>query len=582
MLIPSAPEKEIRTYEELASDAGRNDASWLTVLTRGFPVPGHSAVPMTGPSPWRDLKTASTAWANAVHGWDPVGPLLAEHSRSGNDRCLIAAESWTRMWVDRFGDPSGTDDELAWRGETVGKRAYRLAYIVQASEDDASLGSALRVHASWMGDFQHMPEDPRDVAVLAAGQLAMATRLVGWPLMRAHCAQARLRIASVLERLCARDGLAPGVSPWSLHATLALVARLEALGLLEEQGLRDQLRRAVAAFAAFALPDGTVANLRDTRSGVSVDESLWSLIAREPADDLQPFADSGYVVVRSREQARGSCAILVGDPRVGEPPHDDLLSIVWYADRQPILLDAGHRSADVAPPGAATWFEQPGDAYLRSARAHNTVEIGAHGRPLATVEGRSSAITRWTHSDATSAAEAVARFGNVVSRRVLVAVPDRWLIVIDSLIDPGSTRHDFAQLFHLHPRFNARTRDGAVVGEEPAGQTLHIVPLIDADVLTPTYGRTEPEMQGWFATPTDELAPLWAVGFRHADTAGCIFATLLWLGEEPPTAGKGCRVNATARKGQLVWKAGPEHWRLEFDGSDEARPISLKISSTSV
>jgi hypothetical protein len=96
-----------------------------------------------------------------------------------------------------------------------------------------------------------------------------------------------------------------------------------------------------------------------------------------------------------------------------------------------------------------------------------------------------------------------------------------------------------------------------------------MIALLEANPLPMIRGQREPELLGWVSREAKEMLPTYTGGFEVQGVTGT-FATLLWLGSEPPIPdGEHARSNQSGRRARFRWTAEDEEHRLSF-ARDEA------------
>lgn len=584
--------RAVRPYDRLRATDRAQQSTWLTTLTRGWSFPGHPPIPVTGDGPWDELPTAARSWVFNAHAWEPLGPLLAEYSDHGNPQCLQASVAYATGWLDRESADAGDPSDAPWGGMAIGLRAYRLAYlldVLRATGGDPDLidrlARATRVHARALADPERFVERSNHGVIQAAGQLAMATRLIGEPLMRASAAQAQARLLEVLRAHTSAEGVYLEHSPTYHQSVLDTLAALDQCGLLTDEELRAWIPRLAAGLAAFMRPDGRLVNFGDTDADARARPDLLALAPPDaiPAEGiLQALPASGYAMVRDARRQGSTYLALNAAFHSRVHRHADDLSFVWFDGGRDLLVDsgrygyAGQQDPDSGLGRLGHWYGDPARVYVESTRAHNTVEVDGVSNPRRS-RPYGSALTRWAQADGVAIVEGLARIGAVVQRRLLIARPGEWLIVVDSLADPGKGEHDYVQRFHFAPDLDVQgNAAGARASAGTGGPLLHMTALLEAQVVRPVRGQESPDLLGWVAPRAMELEPAWTAGYEAGGVRGTVFATLFRLGAEAPEAGT-TRINATARRGQCAWTAAGVAWLVEYDGTDESGPLTLAV-----
>ncbi|NIR39868.1 MAG: hypothetical protein GWN73_29950, partial [Actinobacteria bacterium] len=160
----------------------------------------------------------------------------------------------------------------------------------------------------------------------------------------------------------------------------------------------------------------------------------------EPVDDLVLYPRTGLAVLRRGEPPGGGtvtrAVVSLHGKRILHG-HFDQLSVTFQVDEHRALVDSG---------GPYAYGDPLRFGYFVAARAHNVVMIDGLDHQGASVllgSGHSGTVS-WVIGSHDG------HPGLDVTRAVIV-VDDDTLVVVDQVVDPGSDRHSFTSLWHLHP-----------------------------------------------------------------------------------------------------------------------------------
>ncbi len=277
-------------------------------------------------------------------------------------------------------------------------------------------------------------------------------------------------------------------------------------GIEMPPGFDGRLARACAFLAHCTRPDGTIPALSDADSGdygrllihaadLLADDELRFVgsrgrAGRTPARRHASFLEGGYFVQRSEWGPEARYLIFdcgpLGD---GGHGHYDLLSFEAHAGGRALVVDPGRGSYSEEPPNLRRWF--------RGTAAHNTVCVDgldqtpySRGRPLGAVAHGRLLERRTSPGLDVIAGEAVSPAYEVVHRRRIAFVDDRYWIVEDRL--DGEREHAFDLRFHLAPEAQGAARvDGATV--TAPGLTMLIrgaeTVALEPGWVAPRYGQ---------------------------------------------------------------------------------------------
>jgi hypothetical protein len=558
---------------------------------------GPGADPLVPPVP---DGTRGRAIALDCHSWVPLIPLLTAFDRSGEVRYLEAALGWALEWVRHFPGVECTPSSLAWDPAVLGRRALRLGHVTDAAArsafcDDETVAILVRTvldHARALEE-EWPPADPIGGLHFVAGQIALATRFPELPGMDRRLLQARRRMEHLVPCHLTSEGVLREHSP---ALQLQVVRVLEGMcdaGLLSRVD-GDLIDRTMESLAWFTQPDGYLVPfgggprtlVPEAEGGVGPANGFRFVQSRgrdgqPPSGVARTFPASGYAVIRNG-WPRGSqdfgewsylaqaCAFHTTTGR-----HADDLSVVWYDRGHEILIDPGGMRApggavpDPEPGLDPSWSADPRRRYLESTRAHNTVEVDGRNLPRRLARPYGSALGRHGERGGVHFVESAAHhWERIGHRRLLLFRPQHWLLVVDSLWDEESDRHDFVQHFHFAPELEVR-RAGERLEVRAAAwdQPLHMVSLSGSELLEPVRGQRHPELLGWACRDGRELTPCGSSGFRNSGAWGHTFATLFSFGDEPPRPARPGEIGDPEREAfRLRWiQEGLLH-TLEFGG----------------
>jgi uncharacterized heparinase superfamily protein len=156
---------------------------------------------------------------------------------------------------------------------------------------------------------------------------------------------------------------------------LELLAFADALGEAVPEDARTRVREMVRAFGVLSRPDGTLHLFNDAADGIAPERAELARMAKAVlgADLVTPVGrvalpEGGYWGWFDRE--KGMRLVLdCGDPGPAHQPahaHCDLLSFELDLGAGPVVVDSG----------VSGYAGDPLREYVRSTRAHNTVQVG--------------------------------------------------------------------------------------------------------------------------------------------------------------------------------------------------------------
>lgn len=565
------------------------------ILSKGWRRRGYEGIFLNHPMPWKLQGHDQRSHNFHIQCLDMLDTLLRAHSQSQERKYLDASLPIVLDWVENNSDPQADGiSPFAWYDMSVGLRAYRLAYLLQAADaagllDDAarqSLWSSLEQHAAYLADDANIAFHNNHGYYQVAGQLAMGRRFARKsPIMASAQKQGRTRLRQMLAQQFAPDGVHREHSPDYHRMVYDTLKALIDSGLVEDKETIAFAQRIEEALSWFVFPNQHIVNFGDSddRSLARQPkeaEAKWTTPAMRfwvsggkvgalGPETSRTFEQGGYWVARKPgvDPARSqdySYLALNAAFHSRTHKHADDLSFVWYDRGANILVDAGRYGyIGKAEQGSELWldghwYSDPWRVYCESTRAHNTLEFdGLNNRrkgakPYGSALGRSGQDASGLHF-----AEAECRqFGSIRHARMLFFMPGQWLLVFDWFHDNNEQPHDVKQWFHIgHELQLLADRDQFVVSVPGSAQLLRVASLLAGPVSSRPYiGEEEPVRQGWWSARERDIVPNYAVNFGLENASTGVFATLFSFSEKLRTDTSWSKVNVSGRKGQLRWK----------------------------
>ncbi len=608
----------LRPFEILETSA-RDYALGLRDIAESTLVDGYGRDGFTIPSivPPLDWNAHNRSFSYHLHAWDGIADILIAYSLWGERKFMDASLAHIRAWIEEFQVPvleRDSDAELdalvtphmptAWYDMAVGRRAYRLAYMLDflAREPDAGdaelelLWRSLRFHLKLLGREHFFRAHTNHGLYQALGHLAAARRLSGLPGMAAEIEIAKRRVIAVLDAHFARDGAHLEHSPGYHYMLLGTIMNARRAGLLEGKEIEDRLEAVQQAMAWMAKPDLCLATFGDTDPRyLERGEGIASLyenptiryiisagtLGAPPELGVKAFPDGGYAFARLHapdalgpEPWRESYLGQIAGFHSRVHKHADHLSFVWYDKEQDILIDpARYAYAGRTAPGSALfeegfWYADPKRIYVETTRAHNCVEIDGRNYQRKGVKPFGSALRHAGLQDGLAVTDCQATYFRTVTHwRGLIFAPGEFLVVLDHLHDRLDVEHDWRQWFQLAPQWRVtKNAQGLLARSAQATekQSLRITPMIaDTALERVARGEKKPALQGWMSDAPYKLVPCTSLCFhRRGRTAS--FATLFSFGGLPAIHETATRFNATMTAGGLRWRANGRSTHLKF------------------
>lgn len=620
--------QDLRPFEILETSArdyaiGLRDIS-ERILSSGYDRYGFSIPSITPPLDWG---ANNRSFSYHLHAWDAVADLLIAYSLWGERKFMDASLAHIRAWVDLFQVPvieRHSVEELdalvtphmpiEWYDMAVGRRAYRLAYIMDflAREPDSSdeelalFWRALRFHLKLLGREHFFRKHTNHGLYQALGHLAAARRLMGLPGMAEEVELAQQRVIAVLDAHFASDGAHKEHSPGYHYMLMGTIMNAQRAGLLEGAEIERRLDAVQDALVWMVKPDLCLSTFGDTDPRyLERGEDIASLyqdpairyvisagsIGTPPKTGVRALHEGGYAFARLH--ARGAeapppwRAAYIGQmagfhSRVHK--HADHLSFVWYDRARDILIDpARYAYSGRTELGSKLfedgfWYKDPKRIYVETTRAHNCVEVDGRNYQRKGVKPFGSALRQANEQDGLAVTDCKATYFRTITHwRGLILEPGEYLVVLDRLHDRLGAEHTYRQWFQLATSWRAKAMDGGLMARSAAideMQTLRVTPLIgDAKIETIARAQKKPELLGWMSDAPYQLQPATSFCFRQ-DGPSASFATLFSFGAAPKVHEIATRFNATLTAGSLRWRANARSVHLKFTRSADT-PLTV-------
>jgi hypothetical protein len=581
------------------------------LLSKGWSIRGYETLNLRQDIPWKLKNQEQRSYNFHIHCLDMLGPLLMENSKFGNDEYIEIALTISMDWIRRHSGPDAPDiSPFVWYGMSVGRRAYRLAYLYEAADSVGKLDneirkllwSSLEQHAAYLADDANVEFHNNHGYYLVAGQLAMGRRFAGKSSTMAQAEeQGRERLKRMLEQQFGPDGVHREHSPDYHRMVYDSIKALIDSGLVEDAWTIAFARRIEEALSWFVFPNRFIVNFGDcdNRSLPYVPkeaEAKWTTpemrfqvsggkIGEAPEETVRAFRESGYWIARKagddpRDLGAYSYLALNAAFHSRTHKHADDLSFVWFDRGQNLLVDAGRygyigkteQGSELWMDGH--WYSDPWRVYCESTRAHNTLEFDGRNFPRKGVKPYGSALRRWgTHDSGLLFVEAECRhFVSIRHARILFFMPGRWLVVFDWFHDNAGAPHAVRQWFHLGHELLLLTDRGRYLVAMPDGSPLRISSLLPGLVPSRLHiGEENPVIQGWWSPKGRDVVPNYAFCHELPEAASGTFATLFSFSDELGTDMEWSKVNVSGRKGQFRWKdeSGVHELRFERPGEGD-------------
>lgn len=589
----------------------------LTILNQGWIFNDYPALDLYKPIDWRYNSEDERSWNYSKHSFLMLDKILSAHSNMRDKLFLLLpavfiALDWSENHVDLEGSALPSKSKFAWYDMAVGMRAQRLAYILDAARShqllnpaqDQLLWQGLKSHQHYLADDSNIKFHNNHGYYQAAGQIAMGRRFQNKDESMAEAMNQGIeRFKKMLAQQFTPDGVHKEHSPqyhYMVYRTLNSVIRSR---FIEDKSVKQLASKIESALAWFVLPDSTLANFGDSNriemESETDDICSWRDKAMQyvttngasgklPDQTLKVFEEAGYFIVRFNHnlnhQRYDECSYLAQTAAFHSRTHKhaDDLSFIWYELGQNILIDAGRygyvgktvAGSDLWKQGY--WYSHPSRIYCESTRAHNTLEFDGLDYPRVGLNPYGSAIQRSRQypNGLTMLETESKHFDSIRRVRVLIYMPQQWLIVYDWFKDNADELHDVRQWFNFAPKLKLLKLNESYSVKLKNDKQLHISSLlIETKSSEVIKGQKEPRLQGWHSPKDGAFEPVSSINYQLTQVDTGSIATLFNFNGETQVAFEKNKVNASGRRLNLAWQDTIGKHQLNID-----RSVNIDIS----
>ncbi len=563
-------------YENLTSKKKSKEEAVLEayeILDKGWSRRNYPLININDPIPWALNSQDERSWNFYIHSWDMIDTLLYAYKKAPEYKLFKPALDIALDWIERYVDMEAdapidyqNSTDFAWYDMAVGLRAYRLAYIYdeyrrEIKNDDLiskKLWSGLLAHQVYLNLDSNITFHNNHGYYQAAGQIAMGRRFKDTsPIMALALEQGISRFKIMLNQQFTEEGVHREHSPdyhRMVYDTLIGVLKAE---LITDDDILSFTYKIEEALSWFILPNQRIANFGDSdwrlmRVKSSAAEKKWQTpmmkfvttngeIGKLGDDSLKVFEEAGYFVVRSNDSSKNtsyeqySYLAQTAAFHSRTHKHADDLSFIWYDRGHNILIDAGRygyigkaeMGSDLWQQGY--WYTHPNRLYCESTRAHNTLEFDNSDHLRKGIKPYGSATKRFKqYPNGLTVIETECKHNKSIRHaRVLIYMPNQWLIVFDWFKDNLDGVHDVKQWFNFDSKIELVKSDNIYHAKLDDNTKLHVTSLLSgAEGSNVMRGVEEPRLQGWFSPAEREFLPTDSLNFSLEQVNTGSFATL--------------------------------------------------------
>jgi hypothetical protein len=602
-------------FEKLDNSVGTSKiiATAEETLKKGWRRRNYSGIDLRKAIPWKLQGHEQRSHNFHIQCLDMIDQMLRAYSHSHDQKYLKVSLPIALDWINTHSDSKAQDiSPFAWYDMAVGLRSYRLAYLLQATDEidlldetkRQMLWSSLEQHANYLADDKNIIFHNNHGYYQIAGQLAMGRRFASQsPTMMQAYQQAILRLRQMLEQQFTPDGIHREHSPDYHRMVYDTLKALIDSGLVEDKAIIESAKRIEEALSWFVYPNQHIVNFGD-----SDDRSLerspkeaqgkWTTpemqfwvgggkCGEKSSDVMRAFSHGGYWIVRKPGDnpvnlLKYSYLALNAAFHSRTHKHADDLSFVWFDRGHNLLVDAGRygyigkaeQGSDLWLDGY--WYSNPWRVYCESTRAHNTLEFDDKNFQRKGVKPYGSALQRWGQ-DASGVmfVEAECKhFTSIRHMRMLFFIPGKWLVILDWFHDNKKEPHKVRQWFHIGHQLQLLVhQEQYLVPITGSAQPLRITHLLPNMMPSRPYmGEENPTIQGWWSARERDIVANYAFCYELPEAESGLYATLFTFSEKLQADRVWSKVNTSGRKGQFRWTDEDSIHELRFE-----RPVDGDI-----
>lgn len=606
-------------YEEFLQNNSSVECRYqeaLAILSEGWVYSDYQAVDLYKPIEWQFFDEDERSWNYSKHSFLMLDNILSVHSNTPVKLfflmpAILVALDWSKNHIGLSDDATDQVSKFAWYDMAVGMRAQRLAYILDAARfhqllspmQNELLWQSLQAHQQYLADDNNIKFHNNHGYYQAAGQIAMGRRFQNSDESMAQAmVQGIERFKKMLAQQFSSEGVHKEHSPQYHYMVYGTLNSVICSKLIDDKAVIQASEKIASALSWFVLPDQTLANFGDSnRIAIKTednDDYAWQDIGMQyvntnvakgqlPEQSLKVFEEAGYFIVRFNHNLNHQNKVCDDYSYLAQTAafhsrthkHADDLSFIWYEHGQNILIDAG-RYGYVGKTLAGSelwkqgyWYSHPYRMYCESTRAHNTLEFDGTDYPRIGVKPYGSAIQRSRqYANGLTILETECKHFNSIRRvRVLIYMPQQWLIVYDWFKDNADELHDVRQWFNFAPELKLLKLNESYSVKLKNDKQLHISSLlIEAQSSEAIKGQKEPRLQGWHSSKDGAFDPVSSINYQLIQVNTGSIATLFNFNGKAEVAFDKNVVNASGRRLNLAWKdaIGSHDIKLNRENND--------------
>lgn len=497
--------------------------------------------------PWELKDEKYRSWNFELHALSMLDRVLLAYNDSKELKFLFSAlniaEDWLRAHVDSAGKRLETVSPFAWYDMAVGMRAYRLAFIYDAScaagiisaESEKIFWAAIKLHNEYFKEEKNIAYHSNHGYYQAVGQMALGRRFCEELAAFKDTYQLGIvRFKKMLAQQFTDEGVHKEHSPFYHRMVYITLQNVVNSGLINDEEIIIFTDKIEKSLSWFITPDQKLVNFGDSYAvfignndpkhiqGWSSSEMRFMVSGGAegelPEDKLKFFKKSGYVIVRENTSNNDflqdySYLAFNGAFHSRTHKHSDDLSFVWSELGENILIDAGRYGyIDKTKQGSdlwlkGFWYADPIRIFCESTRAHNTLEFDNADYPRRNVKAYGSAILE--AKELSSGIKLIVAehkiFKSIKRVRTILYKPGEWMLVFDWFKDYAHKRHVVKQWFNFSSDLKLERINNTIRCISSKLDPITVTPLFDENIISEVYqGIEEPRKIGFYS-PSDGI-----------------------------------------------------------------------------
>lgn len=531
-----------------------------SILTEGWKLHGFKPVPVAKIENWAQFGEEHRSWGFHLHAWEFMDALLEAFDETGDERWLHEGVRIAVRWVAIHWEASDESDPMAWYDMSQALRTPRLIALLLRSvrsaalrDESVILAEALAWHLDELQlDRAYNPNNNHGFYT-AISQVHAAKYASMFPSIDATRRAGRARLAEMANSQFASDGVHLEHSPVYHRMLLDSFERAANDGLIEDDDVKQRVRRAAHVLGWMVQPDGSLVQFGDSpetnvvhHDAVSIDPGTQFLLSDgktgiPTTKELAVFEDGGYAFVRAPQPTGPGELIKSGYLAFSAAfhsrahKHADDLNVVWFDRGQQILTDSGRfgygalLNADAPERADGFYYATPERQYVEGTMAHNTLMVDGNNHERRTRKPYGSALEVCNESEGVFDLVGRVQHEDYTHRRRVIFRPGAELILKDSVFSQLNDPTEGIVWLNVSGQFELESVTPEVVFLAENGESITRLHISGpGGLVEPVRGQASP-LRGWRSRHDHSLEPVWSIGFAFQIDTRASVETILRL-----------------------------------------------------